>query len=205
MESMLREALRKHNGLRQQLDNMLLGEEGDVVEAELKKFVTMRPCWTRKKENSFLRDLFVEETISIGKTFGNETLTNDGKPFARVDSDFKNWGLIHDYHATKEVKVKVAELVKNGTFKEIFGAFGENLNRLSFTVPQVKKFVEENANKLLDNGCGNFFLVKDGGKFFVANVNRYDDGWSVFVRGFSDGSVWGAEHRYRFMSPQLKP
>lgn len=45
MDDMLRKALRKHNGLRQQLDNMLLGDNGDEVEMELKKFLTKRPCW----------------------------------------------------------------------------------------------------------------------------------------------------------------
>ncbi len=45
MDAMLRKALRKHNGLRQQLDNMLLGDNGDEVETELKKFLTKRPCW----------------------------------------------------------------------------------------------------------------------------------------------------------------
>ncbi len=48
MDPILRQALRKHNGLRTQLENMLLGDDGDEVEAELKNFVAKRSCWTDK-------------------------------------------------------------------------------------------------------------------------------------------------------------
>ena len=46
MDTMLRKALRKYSALRQQVDNVLLGEEGDIWEAELKKFLARRQCWT---------------------------------------------------------------------------------------------------------------------------------------------------------------
>ena len=45
MDTALRNALRKYNGLRQQLDNVLLGDDGDLWEAELRKFVAKRACW----------------------------------------------------------------------------------------------------------------------------------------------------------------
>jgi hypothetical protein len=50
----LRQALRKTRELRHQVENLLLGDEGDLYEAELKKFVSKRPCWipeeSRKNE-----------------------------------------------------------------------------------------------------------------------------------------------------------
>ena len=48
MNSMLRNALRKNLGLRQQLEKNLLCEEGDVWEAELKKFLRRETCWAAK-------------------------------------------------------------------------------------------------------------------------------------------------------------
>ena len=45
MDTMLRNALRKHSALRQQLDNVLLGDDGDMWETELKKFLAKRVCW----------------------------------------------------------------------------------------------------------------------------------------------------------------
>jgi hypothetical protein len=50
MDPMLRKALRKYSGLRQQLENVLLGEEGDAWEAELKKFLAKRPCWVAERK-----------------------------------------------------------------------------------------------------------------------------------------------------------
>lgn len=50
MDDMLRKALRKHRELRNQFENCLLGEEGNVWEAEAKRFLTRRPCWIPKSE-----------------------------------------------------------------------------------------------------------------------------------------------------------
>ncbi len=49
MDPMLRKALRKYSGLRQQLENVLLGDEGDIWEAEMKNFLAKRPCWTNSQ------------------------------------------------------------------------------------------------------------------------------------------------------------
>lgn len=49
MNPILRQALRKYDGLRKQVDAVLLGDDGDVWEAELKKFLAKRPCWTPPK------------------------------------------------------------------------------------------------------------------------------------------------------------
>ncbi|TAK57792.1 hypothetical protein EPO17_01015 [Patescibacteria group bacterium] len=48
MNSMLRNALRKNLGLRGQLEKNLLGDQGDVWEAELKKFLRKQTCWASK-------------------------------------------------------------------------------------------------------------------------------------------------------------
>ncbi len=48
MNPTLRQALRAQRELRTQLDNLLLGEESDAYEAELKKFVARRPCWVKR-------------------------------------------------------------------------------------------------------------------------------------------------------------
>ena len=50
VDTTLRKHLAKTRQLRNQVESMLLGDEGDVVEAELKKFVTKRPCWIPSKD-----------------------------------------------------------------------------------------------------------------------------------------------------------
>jgi hypothetical protein len=49
---MLRSALRKNLGLRQQLEKNLLGDDGDVWERELKKFLRREPCWLPKPKTN---------------------------------------------------------------------------------------------------------------------------------------------------------
>ncbi len=63
MDPTLREALRKYRALRTQLDNMLLGDNGDEVEAELKKFVAKLPCWMAKQISA----PSLNELITLGK------------------------------------------------------------------------------------------------------------------------------------------
>ena len=46
---MLRKALRKNRELRNQVENVLLGDEAEVWEAELKKFLAKRQCWVKGK------------------------------------------------------------------------------------------------------------------------------------------------------------
>ncbi|OGE82859.1 MAG: hypothetical protein A2846_01270 [Candidatus Doudnabacteria bacterium RIFCSPHIGHO2_01_FULL_49_9] len=47
MDNTLRQALRKTRELRHQVENLLLGDDGEIWEAELKKWVTKRPCWVK--------------------------------------------------------------------------------------------------------------------------------------------------------------
>lgn len=48
MELMLRQALRETRGLRDQFENCLLGEDGEMWKREAKNFLAKRPCWTKK-------------------------------------------------------------------------------------------------------------------------------------------------------------
>lgn len=47
MNAMLRSALRKFRGLLRQLEVNMLGDEGEVWETELKKFLRKEPCWVK--------------------------------------------------------------------------------------------------------------------------------------------------------------
>lgn len=77
MDHTLREALRKHRALRTQLDNMLLGDDGDEVEAELKRFVAKRPCWKPKTRPK----LSLEKMIDAGKyDWVNSDITEENFP-----------------------------------------------------------------------------------------------------------------------------
>ena len=50
MDAMLSRALRKYAGLRHHVDQVLVGDDSGIWEAELKKFLRHEPCWTKGAE-----------------------------------------------------------------------------------------------------------------------------------------------------------
>jgi hypothetical protein len=213
MDTMLRLALRKYNRLRQQVDNMLLGDEGDVVETELRKFVAKRPCWNGKTVQApapqpkpgILRCISVGEQIVIGATTGAKTITSATDVFTwGIDPDFKNWGLDVPGEAKPETPVQVSEMVRDGDYRTIYGSIGQDLNTLRFTQEQIIAFVRDHKKWLRTGGYATFFLFKVENEFFVANVGSNDDGRpDASVLRFSSGRVWDAGIRHRIVLPQL--
>ena len=144
--------------------------------------------------------------VVIPSTDGTETLATANDVFNHIDSDFKNWGCDGVERPTPETPVEVYELVKDANYRTIYGHFGQNLDRLCLTTPQIKKFFAAEAdNWLREDGWAVYqFLFKVGNEFFVARAYRYEDGHrKVDVRRFSDDCVWYAESRRRFVLPQL--
>ena len=72
MDNMLRKALRKYRELRNQFENCLLGEDGDMWETEAKKFLAKRSCWTKPQvgvpapEPSLIIDCDVDPFLPAG-------------------------------------------------------------------------------------------------------------------------------------------
>ncbi len=102
-----------------------------------------------------------------------------------IDPDFKGWGLNVKSTPTKETAVQVYEQIKDGTFAQIYGGFGENLDRLCLTQDQIIDFCENNSDWLSDNFWPRF-LFKVGEEFFVARVRVSPGGLRVGVRRFLD-------------------
>ena len=152
------------------------------------------------------RRLFGDSEVVISAVDGAQALARAKQVFTGyIDADFVNWGLDEAGEATPVQKVQVEEMTKNGTFRQIFGGFGVDFNRLCLTQHQVKQFCIEHQDKLRTEGYGTFFLFKNktGDKFFVAVVLFDDDGrLEVCVYEFSNDFVWDAECQHRFVSPQ---
>jgi len=162
-------------------------------------------------ETPFLKQLFVNEVITIAPTDGRGTIAQAKDVFASgIDSDFTNWNLNHCSSSTQAIPVIVAEQTNDGTFMEIFGSVG-NLEKLHFTQHQIINFAQEHRQELRQGGYGTFFpFKKDKTKSiyapengFVANVGVYSDGLSVRVDALSSDFVWYAEFCRRFVFPQL--
>lgn len=154
-----------------------------------------------RKENPYFRK------IAEGKlpaTEGKRTLAKMVELFEGfLDNNFVNWGTDVPGEAKSETPFEVFELVKNGTFAQVFGAFGAGLDRLCWSQDQIITFVENHVDLLHPEGWPIFFLFKVGEEFFVAHVFRIDDGQlKAYVYQLSCGRVWDAVNRIRFVIPQ---
>jgi hypothetical protein len=226
MESMLKNALRKHHALRNQLENMLLGDDSDEVERQLKNFVAKRPCWVPRPLTTMLaaQDIKPKELLTFGSHLqlipGAESLLipagNDERCIAErsglfagsIDPDFKSYKLVLKQQSTVDIKVQVLELVKDGKFADIYAIPNRSYDILCFTQAHITLFVEKHKKWLRTGGYGTFFLFKEKvegkDKFFVADVSFDDHGQLyVYVNDLSFDYVWYAEYRDRFVFPQL--
>lgn len=144
------------------------------------------------------------EKIVLAPTDGKGTLAKAKDVFYYIDSYFQSWGTDVVGKLTAETPVQVYEMIKDGTFAQIYGGFGENLDRLCLTQAQIVVFCRDHRNWLRTDGYGTFFLFKVGVEFFVARVFVYSDGdLGAGVDRLSLGLVWGAGCRHRFVIPQL--
>jgi len=208
MDDMLRKALRKTRELRNQVENVLLGEDGDIWEKELKNFLAKRPCWVKEgivKIVSPYLHLLTPEPLTLTLTDGIAIIAKAGKVFTGyIDSDFVNHGTNVPSEPTDEMKVEVCELIKDGQVAEIFGSLSTDLDSLCLTQPQIIQFVQSHRNWLRTDGYGTFFLFKATAEFFVAVVDVRSDGrLNAYVFHFDYDRVWRAEYRYRIVVPQL--
>jgi hypothetical protein len=141
------------------------------------------------------------EDLVLDQTDGQETLTAATDVFRYIDSNFKNWGCDVPGSPTKETPVSVYEMVRDSSFKEMFGGFGIELDSLSLTQVQIKQFVVRYPRWLKKGGNGTFFLTQVGSEYFIAAVYMFsDDRLGVRVRRFTLPRVFRAGKRHRLVS-----
>lgn len=150
--------------------------------------------------------LFKSKKLVLPATDGAELLGKLNDVFDYIDSNFQKYGCKVQSQPTKETEVQVYEMVKDGSFAEIFSWFEADLNHLCLMPAQIKIFVQNHREVLYADGRATLFLFKVGGEFFVAFVSLYSGG-AIEVRAnhFSNDYVWGAEGRHRIVVPQLTP
>lgn len=146
------------------------------------------------------------ESIVIAATSGTKTIASATDVFTwGIDSDFTNWGLNVPSEAKPETSVQVFEQSQDGNFRTIFGGDGRSLDDLCFTQEQIVEFVRNHKNWLRTDSYATFFLFKEAGQFFVADVSLASGARpGVLAYRFGVGRVWGAECRRRVVLPQLK-
>lgn len=176
--------------------------QGDKVAATIKATVKTLLAELAQNVVGRLKRIFADREIYLHATEGKETIAES--------KDIFTAGI---YYATKrgpgkrtkKVGVTVYEMIKDGTYSQIFGGFGENLKRLAWTESQIVALCSHHRDLLRKDGYATFFLFEgENGGFFVARVNVHDDGQlDVRVSPLENDDVWSAYSRHRVVVPQL--
>jgi hypothetical protein len=177
--------------------------QGDKIATVVK--VAVKTALAELAENVVgrLKRLFAERTLELDPNDGKETLAEASDVFKSGIYGAKKRGICK---ATAKTVLAVYEMIKDGTYAQIFGGFGENLKRLCWTESQIVAFCRDPRNReyLRADGYGTFFLFEgEKGGIFVAYVYVYDDGLDVGVYPLADGRVWYAKYARRIIVPQL--
>lgn len=139
----------------------------------------------------------LHQNLKVSKTTGKELIINEKTLFSGyLDSGFRS---IKNNEKTINTEMAVLELDKNVTFVRMF----THPEEMYVTQGQVIDFINNHKDKLIQNGYGNFFLLKSNNEFFVANVYVYDvGGLEVYVDSFSDDYIWYGDFRHYVFLPQ---
>jgi hypothetical protein len=181
---------------------------GNEVVAAITALVKEKFAEIAETVTGFVKLISGAEVIKLDPTNGSETIAAAKALFGGyLDGDFINWGLNIKSGPTTEQVVQVHEMVKDGTFAQIFNGLSTDLKSLCLTQAQIINFVKKYRKWLRTDGYGTFFLFqdpRDEEKFFVARVYVYSDGnLRVRVDQFSHDYVWIADDRPRVVVPQL--
>jgi len=151
----------------------------------------------------YLRLISSGMEIIIGPTDGQETIAQARGLFKGwIDKYFVECIGIKD-HPTKETSVQVFEMINSRTFGQIFGGFGENLDRLCFSQGQVVSFARNHSKWFRRYGPGTFFLLKINGDYLVARVFWGTGNLDIVHFPLSYNKFWEVEDTPRVVVPKL--
>ena len=212
--TLVTDATRKATGvaLRELVKNGVLNKQniervrarGNEVVAEITRIVKEKFAEIAENIAGIVKLISGAETLELEPTDGKETIAKAKDTFPGwIDGDFKNYGTDVKGKPTEKANVQVHEMIKDGTFAQIFGGLSDNLDALCLTQAQIIQFVKKHRKWLRADGFATFFLFKVGDEFFVALVSVDGGGLGVGADRFSRGGVWSASGRRRVVVPQL--
>jgi hypothetical protein len=150
--------------------------------------------------NQRLRPISASKPLVLNPTDGQETLARAADIFRYIDSNFERWNCNMVGAPTNETAVQVYEMVRDGTFQEMFGSFGVAVDRLALTQAQIKQFAKRYPDWLKKGGNGSFFLFEIGNELFVAAVYFFSDGrLGVRVRRLTLERIFRAQKCHRLV------
>lgn len=199
----IRELIKKGSLNRQSVEKVR--ERGNEIVSAVREAVKEKVLQIVENRTDCTKLISGAEVLELDETDGTETIAKANETFpGGLDGDFRNYGTDVPSSPTKKTKVSVCEMIKDGTFAQIFGGMSNNLDNLCLTQPQIIQFVKKYRKWLRTDGYATLFLFKVGEIFFVASVVLHSDGQLYAdVYHFSGDYVWFADYRHRFVVSQL--
>jgi hypothetical protein len=113
-----------------------------------------------------------------------------GSKYCYRDSDIDTW--LPEKQEVKKPTTLNFKLFEDKTFLEIYGN-----NPETFSLTEIESLIENDSDKLIKDGYGNFFPVKSKDGVAVVHASRDGDRqWGVSVRRLGDDYRWGVGHRF---------
>lgn len=104
---------------------------GNKLAPKIKAFVKEQLAELVENIAGYVRLISGAVTLALEPTDGTETIAKANEVFTwGIDGDFRNWGCDVKAEPTKKQNVVVHEMIKDGTFAQIFNGLGDNLNEL---------------------------------------------------------------------------
>ncbi len=213
--TLVTDATRKGTGtaLRELAKNGVLNKQniervrarGNEIVAAITALVKEKFAELAENITGYVKLISGAETLELDETDGKATIAKAKDTFpGYIDGDFKGWGCDAKSEPTQKTQVTVHEMIKDGTFAQIWKDMSDDLNSLCLTQSQIIQFVQKHRKWLRTDGYGTFFLFKVGEEVFVASVGFVDGGRLLVGAGrFSGGGVWFAGYGLRVVVPQL--
>lgn len=156
------------------------------------------------KTKPLLRLLCGAEALSLSACDGTRNLAHAKDVFpVYIDRDLTTWRLDVLGVATPAMSLQVYEQVRNGDFRQMFGSISVDFNSLVMSQHQIVVFCQEHPEWLRDVSFSTFFVFKENGEFFVADVGVRSSGLGVRVYRLGHNIIWSTGFRCRLVCPEL--
>ena len=144
-------------------------------------------------------------SLTLAPTSGAVTIAAAKDVFTEyIDSDFQNWGTNQPGAEGEAISVDVFEVIKDGTFRELFGSLGVHEFSLGLSQGQIVEYCQICLQDLLQGDYWTFltFAVKRKGEEredqFVASILEKSVKLRANVSHFENDKVWRHNQKDRY-------
>ncbi len=177
------------------------GKNSQALDRVIERLLLPPPSSTDYTQMIFETETFILDAVDNDQTIERAK---------RVFKGYLDWrfvkGLNTDSALIKPTNAGVHRVIKDGKFELYFNSFSRHLDSLCLLRARIIQFCDEHRNRLSNNGCGTFFLYKDGEDYLVARVSFYPtEDLHLNVYNLAYAGDWGSFDRHSVVIAQQEP